>query len=113
PAQTTTPTTTGSVSGRVVDADTQIPIPDVTVRAVIRSGSRSGVATAFNSAPTDADGRYVIQRIPSGQVAVLIENGTTSTTDVVPRNVTIVGGSDTSNVDFQARMRAQVWGRVL
>jgi hypothetical protein len=112
-AQTKPAAATGSVSGRVVDADTKMPISGIRARAVIRPGPRSGTTATFNSAPTDADGRYVIRDIPAGLVEVLIEDGSLVTTPVVPRNVSVVGGQNIPDIDFHARVLAQISGRVL
>jgi hypothetical protein len=100
-----TPPTTGSISGRVFDADTGEPLPGLQV------GSREvGYAT------TDADGRYVIRGVLPQVARINIPaagGGAMATSDSVSRRVTVVSNRDTGNVDLPVRIHGSISGRVL
>src|SRR5437868_4071432 len=57
--------TSGTISGRITDKETQAPIAGVTVQATTASGRVVGSAT------TDADGNYRIS-VPAGSYSVVV-----------------------------------------
>jgi len=60
--------TEGVVSGRVIDAETKAPVANVTVTCWGNTpNAQAGQAESRGSAKTDADGRFVIGPVPSGQ----------------------------------------------
>jgi protocatechuate 3,4-dioxygenase beta subunit len=93
--------TTGSISGRVFDADTKAPLSNVRVR------------TQAASAMTDSEGRYILSNIPPGKQSVGIEDGSLTTRPTASQTVAVMAGRNISGIDFQARLLAQVSGRVL
>jgi Carboxypeptidase regulatory-like domain len=98
------PPTKGSISGRVVDMDTQAPIGGAKV------GSRDiGYST------TDADGKYSIRDVNPGAVTVWVQEangGYLAMTLTPPRHVRVTAGNDTAGVDFRTRLDARLSGRV-
>jgi hypothetical protein len=99
------PPTTGSISGRVIDADTKLPLGGVQV------GSRETGRVA-----TDADGRYVLRNVAAGPASVWVQEtngGYTNMTLTPPRKVVVAGGRETSGVDFRTRLDARISGRVV
>ena len=78
---------TGAISGRVVAADTQVPLAGVmvmvrpadqlpTIRAGVVMGAYSGTLSA--SARTDAGGRFAVAGIPPGRYRLVAEPGPTA-----------------------------------
>jgi hypothetical protein len=99
------PPTTGTISGRVIDADTKQPLVGVQV------GSRETGRVA-----TDADGRYVLRNVAAGPATVWIQEtngGYLNMTLTPPRKVVVAAGRETSNVDFRTRLDAQISGHVI
>jgi len=105
-AQNAPPTVTGSVSGRVFDADTNTPLVGVRLYAVTES------RIAGEGATTDSQGRYVFESLPPGRRSIEVYDGNLGPSNTAPQVVTVVGGRDTQ-VDFHTRIFAQVSGRVL
>lgn len=105
-AQNGPPAVTGSVSGRVFDADTNLPIVGVKVSAVPED------RRSDKSATTDSEGRYVIPNLPIGKRSIEVYDGNLGTSMTARQWVTV---SDNRNiqVDFHTRLFAQVSGRVL
>ena len=103
-AQNTSPTT-GSISGRILDADTNEPVVGAKV------GSRQ---TGF--AITDSSGRYELKDLMPGPASVWVveENGGYLSMSLnSPRAVTVAAGTVPTNVDFRVRLDARISGRVL
>jgi hypothetical protein len=101
----TQPTPTGSISGRVVDADTGAPVVGAHV------GSR-----AVGRQPTNADGRYVLTNLPPGSVTVNVlesNGGYTAFSLTPPRTAAVTAGTETAGVDFRVRLDASVAGQVV
>jgi protocatechuate 3,4-dioxygenase beta subunit len=101
----TQPSSTGSISGRVVDADTGAPVVGA------RVGSRD-----VGWHPTGADGRYVLTQVPPGTATVGVQesNGGYTAFSLTPwRSVTVTAGRDTPGVDFRVRLDASVSGQVV
>jgi hypothetical protein len=80
-----------SISGRVVDASTGLPIADMSVNA----GPMAGDDLAWTD--TDRDGRYILRGIPDGLIEV--EVGGQGYLDV-RRAVTVRDGQDVTDFDF-------------
>ena len=100
----TSPVTTGSVSGRVVDADTLLPIPGAKV------GSRTLGWTL-----TDADGRYAIRNVAPGAATIGMDYADGANLDdmpVIPRSVAVTGGLETTGVDFKVWLDGRISGHV-
>jgi len=100
--QTQTPK--GSISGRIIDADTKMPLQGV------RVGSQK-----LGWVPTDAGGRYALRDVAPGDaiVAVLESNGGyLNMTLTPPKTVTVKDGRETSGVDFKVRLDGTISGRV-
>jgi hypothetical protein len=94
------PFTTGSVSGRVLDADTLAAL------AGVRVGSRE-----IGYVLTDHEGRYRFQGLKPGRLSFSIPSGYMQ--DPWPSKVvTVIAGREVSS-DFRYRLDAQISGRVL
>ena len=98
------PSSIGSISGRVLDADTNTPLVGVRVDARDRS--------AGATATTDSQGRYVFEKLPPGNRSIEVYDGNLGPSMTPSQTVTVVGGRDTQ-VDFHTRLFAEVSGRVL
>jgi hypothetical protein len=92
----------GSVSGRVMDADTGAPLAGVEI------GTRS-----LGWVTTDSDGRYAIPAIRPGPVQVWIRGDRISNALAAPKTVTIAAGRTRENVDFHVRLDGSISGRVI
>jgi uncharacterized protein (DUF736 family) len=95
----------GSVSGRVVDLDTNAPVSGVTV------GSRNiGYAT---SGP---DGRYTVRGVAPGPATIFVQESNGGYLDMsltAPRHVVVSAGREITNVDFRVRLDGTISGRVV
>ena len=99
------PPSSGSISGRVIDMDTNAPLAGVNV------GSQ-----AIGRVATDAEGRYVLRNVPPGTFNVFVQEangGYLAMTLNLPKRVTVTAGRETTGVDFRVRLDAQISGRVL
>jgi hypothetical protein len=96
---------TGSVSGRVFDADTNLPLADVKLHAVVDR-------MAGTPATTDAQGRYRFEHLPPGNRSIEVYDGNLGPSSTAPQTVTVIGGRDVQ-ADFHTRLFGQVSGRVL
>jgi len=99
------PPVSGSISGRVFDADTGEFL------AGLHVGSREvGYST------TDNDGRYVIRGVMPQVVRINVREaggGGMVTNDSISRRVAVTSNHDTSNVDLPVRIQGSISGRVL
>ena len=85
----------GSISGRVTDAETGLPIPMAHVWAYGDSGHHCCGGEAW----TDTAGYYVIQNLAAGQFMVGAHKCGYQD-QVYPGMVTVVAGQNTPNIDF-------------
>ena len=92
----------GSVSGRVLDADTGTPLIGVGV------GSHE-----LGWSLTDANGRYTISRLPNGRHKIWIQGEYIASAVAPPVTVSVEDGRAVSGVDFRIRLEGSVSGRVL
>ena len=95
---------TGSVSGRVLESDTNRPLVGVAVHS--SEGRSYG-----KSVKTDAQGRYILPDLTPGRRSVNTDNGVSMNSTTQPQIVSVVGGRDTT-VDFYIRTFAQISGQV-
>jgi hypothetical protein len=95
------PFNTGSVSGRVLDADTLAPV----------NGARVG-SPEIGYVLTDRDGRYMLRGLTPGRLRFSIAHQYTSN-PWPDKVVTVLAGSEVSGVDFHYRLEAQITGRIL
>ena len=95
------PLATGSVSGRVFDADTLAPV----------NGARVG-STEIGYVLTDHEGRYTLRGLKPGRVHFSIRHQSTSA-PWPDKVVTVLAGGEITAVDFRYRLEAQITGRVL
>ena len=107
----------GTISGRVTDEDTGLPIPNVRVKAEQQNqeGSRS-------DASTDADGRFVISGVAPGKYVIKAEgdwkgyireiyNDTLSWDDA---NLVVVRGTEpVHGIDFSLKLGASISGQIV
>ena len=91
---------TGSVSGQVVDADSRTPLPGVPVRA---NGQR---------AVTDSAGRFRFMGLPVGPADVSVGGDDIGYAPAPPRNITILNGRDTADLDLPVRLKGSLSGKV-
>jgi protocatechuate 3,4-dioxygenase beta subunit len=104
--QSPEPTTTGSVSGRVLDTDTNRPVSGVRVDSLDNANLRV-------SATTDSEGRYTLKNLPPGKRTISVYDGTLAGISLTaPQFATVVGGRDIQ-LGFHTRHYTQVSGRVL
>jgi hypothetical protein len=97
---------TGSLSGRVLDTDTNRAVAGIRVDAVDTQNARV-------SATTDSEGRYTLANLPAGKRTIRVYDGTLAGVSLtVPKVATVIAGRDIQ-VDFQTRHYAQVSGQVL
>src|SRR6185295_2165013 len=96
---------TGSVSGRVIDADTRMPL----------AGAQVGSST-LGWTQTNTEGRYTIPGLASGRTISIGVNfdggGNIDDIPAIPKDVTVAAGRDTSGVDFKVRLDGSISGRV-
>jgi protocatechuate 3,4-dioxygenase beta subunit len=86
---------TGSISGRVTDSETGLPIPMAHVLAHADSGYHCWGGEAW----TDTAGYYLIQNLDAGQYIVGVHKS--GYLDAVyPEWVTVLEGQNTPNIDF-------------
>jgi hypothetical protein len=99
PAPPPAPPPPGSVSGRVIDADTNAPIPDIQVRA-------SGPATDI--VRTDEKGYYKLTGLKPGPLWIAVRAAGAGST--MPVNV--MSDAELRGVDFRVRQDGEISGRV-
>lgn len=86
---------TGSISGRVTDSETGLPIPMAHVLAHADSGYHCWGGEAW----TDTAGYYLIQNLAAGQYIVGVHKSG-YLDEVYPELVTVLEGQNTPNIDF-------------
>lgn len=98
----------GTIVGLVHDAG--VPLPDVRIRSVAVDGRERRIATS------DAKGRFVVEGIPAGEIALVI--GTANDSDrgaahATPTRVVVVPGQSVSaELDLQNTDFAVIHGRI-
>lgn len=99
-AQTPAPTSNGSISGTVRDAETGLPMQGRTVS--ISLGSAQNVET-------DLHGRYKLPDLPPGRYSLQVEGE-----DLVqePTSVALASGQDLTSLDFAVSLLGSISGRV-
>jgi len=100
-AQTAPPAITGSISGRVFDADTRLPVQGTRV-----------TANGKNDVITDSEGRYSILNLSPGKYSVGNKKDMGAALGV-DQNVTVIAGRNIAGIDFYFRLFSQISGRVL
>jgi carboxypeptidase family protein len=121
-----TPARGGSISGRVVDRHTRAPLARVGFRLFAENGLSLNVPTAS----TDADGRYVIDGIPTGRFFMVALEGEYPDNTYVDqlygerpcpglncdpttgRPVSVTLGEPTERVDFRLDLGGKIAGRI-
>ncbi|MBI1357291.1 MAG: hypothetical protein GC160_23365 [Acidobacteria bacterium] len=97
------------VSGRVLDARTGRPLPGATVLVSVQPPSTPGAGNA-PTAVTAFDGRFVLQGVPAGEVALSVaKNGY----DRTRRSLRTSQGTDLAGVDLHLNRFAVITGRTL
>ena len=95
---------TGSVSGRVIDADTHAPI----------AGAKVG-SPKLGWTPTVADGRFTIRNLAPGPASIEVNYTADANIDdvpAIPKNVNVIAGRETTGVDFTVWLDGGISGRV-
>lgn len=100
-----------SVSGRVVDADSGQPVPNVyVVHASLNEGTQQLGGMNFSGSQTDANGKFRLENVQPGHYAaymLAIGEGTTSYSDQTPFDVS---DGDVSGVEIKVRRGATISG---
>src|SRR6186997_340789 len=99
--QSNTPTTLGSVSGRVLDSDTNRPISGI---RVISSQNRDNSV----SVTTDREGRYVLPNLLPGKHSINVYDGSLAGISMTATQVATVIAGRATQVDFHTRHLSQV-----
>jgi hypothetical protein len=94
----------GSVSGRVLDADTGAPLQEVGVVA-----QEAGLG---ESAQTDAQGRYTITGVSPGPHTIAVY-GLRRWPNLGSATAVVAQGQPTVNIDFRVRFEGEISGRVI
>lgn len=121
-----TPIKGGWITGSVVDHQTNTPLADVEIRVYDSDGNYAFVAPV----PTNADGGYTIDGLPTGFFFLVAQEGDFLTNTYVDelyggtpcpalecdvtraRPVRVSAGSETSGVDFRLDQGGKISGRV-
>jgi protocatechuate 3,4-dioxygenase beta subunit len=100
-----------SVSGRVVDADSGQPVPNVfVVHASLNEGTQQLGGMNFAGSQTDANGKFRLENVQPGHYAaymLAIGEGTTSYSDQTPFDVS---DGDVSGVEIKVHRGATISG---
>jgi hypothetical protein len=91
----------GSVSGRVVDADTGVALLGVAI------GSRE---TGWSE--TDANGRYILRGLPDGHYSISVRGNAIASNPAPFVPIAISGGRPVTAVDFRVRLSGTISGVV-
>jgi hypothetical protein len=94
----------GSVSGRILDADTGAPLKDVGVVA-----EEAGLG---ESAKTDSQGRYTLLGVSPGTHHITVY-GFRKWPSLAQATTVVAKGPTVANVDFRVRLEGQISGRVM
>jgi hypothetical protein len=100
-AQTAPPVITGSISGRIFDADTRLPVRGAHV-----------TANGRNDAITDSEGRYSILNLTPGTYSVGNKKDMGGALGA-DQSVIVSAGRNISGIDFYFRLFSEISGRVL
>lgn len=92
---------TGSLSGRVLDADTNAPL----------AGVRVGIAKQWTK--TGTDGRYAFADLTPGSATVTLDSPFASTMFASPVTATVTAGGVTAVRDILVRLPGRLSGRVV
>jgi len=71
---------TSSISGRVIDENTSLPIPNAIVLLEMRDPTNSGIDRVLTQILTGSDGRFIFCSLPQGTYDVVADARTTSVT---------------------------------
>jgi protocatechuate 3,4-dioxygenase beta subunit len=100
-----------SVTGRVVDAESGQPVPNVyVVHSSLSEGTQQLGGMNFSGSQTDATGKFRIENVQPGHYAaymLAVGEGTTSYSDQTPFDVS---DSDVSGVEIKVRQGASISG---
>ena len=110
---------TAVISGRVVDAETGLPLRRVSVQAFPTTGSPGAGARTY-VARTDDTGAYTIGELPAGVYTVMARRGGyvmqtlgQSGPSSLPRRLTVEDRAKIPNVDFRLQPGGVIAGRVI
>ena len=121
-----TPIRGGSITGRVVDSQTNVPLAEVDIRVY----DSAGRLALFSGIATDADGRYRVDGLPSGFYFLVAAEGSFLAHTYVDelygglpcpgaecdvtrsRPVRVTVGRETSGVDFELDKGGRISGRI-
>jgi 5-hydroxyisourate hydrolase-like protein (transthyretin family) len=117
PQAQTPPADTGRISGIVTRGDTGQPLPGVMLRVVRWDGGRG---RQFPPVRTDADGRFVVEKLPAGEYAlsfsadgfVSLELGQRRPQEL-PRRIRLTEGQHVADVEMTLPRTAAIEGHVL
>ena len=100
-----------SVSGRVVDADSGQPVPNVyVVHSSLNEGSQQLGGMNFSGSQTDANGKFRLENVQPGRYAAYmlpVGEGTTSYSDQTPFDVS---DGDVSGLEIKVHRGATISG---
>jgi len=100
-----------SVSGRVVDAESGQPVPNVfVVHSSLNEGTQQLGGMNFSGSQTDATGKFRLENVQPGHYAaymLVTGEGTTSYSDQTPFDVS---DADVSGVEIKVRQGASISG---
>lgn len=112
-SQSTPSLPAGTVTGRVVEAETRAPVPNATVRLFPFGGGAPRGRQAFEVV-TDDSGRYIFENVPALLYRVSIRAEGFATPGVLDLpDVNVRAGQDREVVDIVLQREAVIAGRVV